>query len=167
MNRRGRMFRLRHSNLYWVVFLANKINDFKWWVLHRVHPRYRFHVHKYHRLPPGWHDVDYRMLHACFDLFTEFVEKEKGLETLKAQFTYAERDGVFDKALAEGSLDAEGYEYAKHIYSEAKDLYEWWQSKSNEEISDLEFGYSKEHDTSNVCNDQLVRLMKIRRYLWT
>lgn len=155
---------LRHSNIYWIARLFDRLDNAKWWVLHRIIPKYRYHVHKYHKLAPGWHDVDYRMLHACFDLFTEFVEKEKGLETLKAQFTYAEKDGVFDISLAEGSLDQEGYEFAKHVYSEAKDLYEWWSSKSEAEINDLEFNPSNQ---TEFCTEQLIRLIKIRRYLWT
>lgn len=158
------MFKLRHSKAYWIVSLANRIDNFKWWVLHRVHPKYRYHVHKFHRLDPGWHDVDYKMLHACFDFLVEFVEKEDGLKTLMHQYQYCERDGVFHIEDSEGALDQEGYELAKHIYNEVRELYDWWKNTSEAELNDLEFHPDKDND---FCTNQLLRLIKVRRYLWT
>lgn len=156
---------LRHSNIYFIVKWANKINDFKWWVLHRTVPRYRYHVHKFHRLSPGWHDVDYKILHACFDFLVEYVEKEKGLETLKFQYTWLEKDGLFSLEEAkESGYTYEDYQRAKEIYTEIKALYDWWKSLTNSDIEDLEF-FSKEN--SELCTNQLIRLIKMRRFLWT
>lgn len=157
---------LKHNRFSWIAKTAHRLDDFKWRILHRVHPKYRYHVHKFHKLDPGWHDADYKMLHACFDFLVEFVEKEDGLSTLMLQYTFAERDGEFCLADAEGSMDQEGYEFAKHVYKEARELYDWWKPLSDSDIQALEFEYGPKPQPE-LCSKQLERLMKIRRYLWT
>lgn len=157
---------LRHSNIYWVYKTANMVNDFKWWILHRVHPKYRYHVHKFHRLKPSWHDVDYKMLHACFDFLEEFVEGEGGLDSLKYQFSYIETNNQYDSVKDKDSLGEEYYNKGKEVYLEVKDLYDWWKNITNEEIDDIEF-FAEDVPDKDICNKNLIRLIKVRRYLWT
>lgn len=156
---------LQYSKYRFIARLATRLDDFKWWFLHRLHPNHRYHVHKFHKLAPGWHDVDYKMLHACFDLLVEFVEKEKGLEILKLQYTHIEENGEFcPSKVPDEFYSIENYNRAKEIYNEVKELYDWWKPLTAEQIDDMEFFTSKD---VNLCTDQLIRLIKVRKYLWT
>jgi len=80
----------------------------------------------------SWVDRDMIMLHACFQLLTDFIEKENGLEHIN-------------------------YEIHKEIIDEAKYLYDWWKS--------LPPGRLGIDDTE--ADEHLMRLVKIRGFLWT
>ncbi len=79
----------------------------------------------------GWVDRDMIMLHACFQLLVDFVEKEDGLKHCN-------------------------YEHHKKEIDKLQKLYDWWQ---------------KEKDTVDFQNTkaqkQLVKLIKMRYFLWT
>jgi hypothetical protein len=89
-------------------------------------------------LDEGWHDKDSVMLHACFQLLKECVEKEMVLS-----------DHI------DWSVD-EKHRIAK---IEIEELYNWWLSHEESNIPDLAI-YEKE-------NDMLIRLISIRWALWT
>jgi hypothetical protein len=76
-----------------------------------------------------WHDRDSIMLHACFQILVDFVEKEDGLNQWCAE------------------------DYKEQI-TEMKYLYDWWKDE-NEECSE------------QALDEHLIRLIKIRGYLWT
>jgi len=87
-------------------------------------------------LPPmnvRWIDRDMIMLHSCFQILKDFIEKEKGLEH-------------------------SNYETHKHFIEEAKFLYNWW----NERVNVSNNLFQNEED-----NEMLIRLIKIRLFLWT
>lgn len=152
------------NSLYFFKRPFNKLNTLKWWFLHRFHPKYRFHVLKYSKLKPGWHDVDERMLHACFDLFTSFIENEDGLENLKYQVTYLEKqnsDGSseFDPANAYGT-PKHVYVRNKLVYDSAVELYDWWKSFD-------EFSLTEDENADQIISDMLFKLILIRGHLWT
>ena len=52
-----------------------KINNVKYWFYYRFHPS-----HQYNKvdtgLPAGYYEKDYLILHACFNLLKDYVEKE-------------------------------------------------------------------------------------------
>lgn len=142
-----------------------------------------FPTHRYHILDLrksgngysyGWHDSDTRMLHACFLLLVEYVEKEKPFEIIDWSYN--------DKT--------------KEVASEIKELYHWWTVRrpaakkqlafdwANEtdrtEFISLEGGgvqikspeshktlVQREHDLDVDDQNNLERLIKIRGYLWT
>jgi hypothetical protein len=79
----------------------------------------------------GWIDRDMIMLHACFQLLVDFIEKENGLEYCN-------------------------YEHHKESIDEAKYLYDWW--KANVNIVTID---------DKVADEHLMRLIKIRGFLWT
>lgn len=140
------------SREYWSDIWV-EITEVKWWILHRFHPKHRYHVHKFHKLKPGWHDVDHKMLHACFDFLVEFVEEEcDGLENLKTQCDYAVDDEEF-------------YNKVKNNYNIIKELYEWWKSLDEEQLLDLEFNVDK--NTTDIVQEKFHKLIDIRRSLWT
>ena len=142
-------------------FPLRQLIDIKYWFLHRFHPKRRYHVHKFRHLKPGWHDVDGRMLHACFDLLCDFVEREEGLKSLKYQWTY-QRDQELapDMICSDADIAA-----AKHVYDEVNYLYNWW----NETVEARMNGDRDEVDSPDAKEDDenMIRLIKVRRYLWT
>ena len=78
-----------------------------------------------------WIDRDMIMLHACFQLLTDFIVKEKGLEH-------------------------SNYEYYKEHIDECRYLYNWW--KENKDTVGID---------NPVADEHLMRLVKIRGFLWT
>ena len=51
--------------------VRHKLSRAKWWLLHRLHPRHRYHV-VHTGLPPGYYDSDTLILHAVFQQFEDF-----------------------------------------------------------------------------------------------
>jgi len=81
-----------------------------------------------------WIDRDMIMLHACFQILTDCIEKEK--------------------------VDTHcNYKTHKKFVDEVRFLYQWWNKRIIKEESSEE--QMKEDDK------MLIRLMKIRRCLWT
>lgn len=65
----------------------------------------RLDIHTLESTKNAWVDKDVIMIHACFQLLTDFVEKENGLEH-------------------------SNYEYYKETIDTLKDLYDWWKANS-------------------------------------
>jgi hypothetical protein len=95
---------------------------------------------KIESLNDNWHDKDSVMLHACFQLLKDCVEKEK---------------------LLSGHIDWDADDRHRVAKIEIEELYRWWLSYVVEtDFSDDEVNYEIE-------NGYLVRLIKIRWALWT
>lgn len=78
----------------------------------------RLDIHTLQSEEDGWVDKDMIMLHACFQLLTDFVEKENGLEHTN-------------------------YEYYKETIDTLKDLYNWWKTNSKTITIDSEVADEK------------------------
>ncbi len=89
-------------------------------------------------LGDGWRDKDSVMLHACFQLLRDCIEKEH---------------------LLNGHIDWEVDEKHHLAKKEIEELHSWWLSYNESEIPDEE---SYELET-----EMLLRLIKIRWVLWT
>jgi hypothetical protein len=90
---------------------------------------------KIESLPPKseWRDRDEIMLHSCFQILKDCVEKEK--------------------------VDTHcNYETHKEFVDEVRFLYDWWIKRMKNPMSNEQM---EEDDL------MLIRLMKIRRSLWT
>jgi len=102
-------------------------------------------VLKIDTLNEDWSDKDNIMLHACFQLLKDCIEKGK-------LFT-----GFIDWTLDENS---------KKVKREIEYLYNWWiervQQERNKDIDPVWTDGQYEID-----NEMLIRLIKIRRCLWT
>lgn len=99
---------------------------------------------KIRTLSGDWCDKDTVMLHACFQLLTDCIEDEELLT--------GDIDWTFDK---------------KHLKAkqEIEKLYDWWKGRSK---SDLEEGVNDvDIDQYDVDNKMLIRLIKVRKFLWT
>lgn len=79
-----------------------------------------------------WVDRDYLMLHACFQILKDCIEKEK-----------------VDKHC--------NYKTHKEFVDEVRFLYKWWKKRIKDSYIDTEIEDSK----------MLLRLIKIRSFLWT
>jgi hypothetical protein len=90
-------------------------------------------------LSADWCDKDVVMLHACFQLLTDCVEKEK---------------------LLDGNTNWNHSKATKKVKAEITALYKWW-TKRKEIENELE---PKQYE---MDNKMLIRLIKIRKHLWT
>ena len=136
--------------------------DLPYWFRSRFIPSRRYHVVNT-GLPPGWHDVDERMLYACMALLCSYVENEQGGE-----------DGFPGVASGDSATDAE-----------ALTIYRWWKYQRAADHTrydkvlmawhganprtDEAFRAVNEADDENESRDQemLHRLIDIRRTLWS
>jgi len=164
-------------------------HDFKWWIrrgpvrwINDIYWAIRYRtVNRLDRvnietLSPGYYDIDHRMLHACFCLLTEFVEKEKGTDDIEDLKKCLETDTDPDwRFMLERQL---------RDHTEVRDLYNWWKNvylkrKDPEYIGPKDYNSSPEFEKwsksyadwelacSNEDEAQLIRLMKVREALWT
>ena len=92
-----------------------------------------------------WCDKDIVMLHACFQLLTDCIEKEN---------------------LLNGHIDWEQKEEDIQAKKELTSLYEWWKNRSEKELEDnLDPIWTKNQYEED--NEMLIKLIKVRKYLWT
>src|ERR1051326_2023089 len=98
---------------------------------------------KIETLDEGWCDKDHVLLHACFQLLSDFVEKEM---------------------LVNHFPDWNADEATRDARKEIEALYHWWQErKQMEEPKSFDEDYAlyiKE-------NEMLKRLIAVRMYMWT
>jgi len=84
------------------------------------------------------------MLHACFQLLTDCIEKEK---------------------LLTGNTDWNYSRDFKKVRTEIQTLHKWWRGRkersSKKNFNDLD---PKQYEEDNAM---LIRLIKVRAYLWT
>lgn len=161
--------------------------DIKWFVLYRT-------THRYHvvnsGLPPGYYDVDTVMLHTAFNLLKKFVEvelawtqyccnkqerKNKPWWMTSKRYVKLHGQRLGQQHLdywhsAKGTRDAKNSEIQQkeltHIQKKDKeilDIYLWWINR------DLRVSGNWKQETKNNKEDEqmLIRLAKVRLYLWT
>lgn len=96
-------------------------------------------------LEDNWSDKDRVMLHACFQLLSNCVEQEN---------------------LLDGDIDWNHTEATKAAQKEIQLLYDWWQKrKSIDKQNAIDLVLDKKQYEEDDA--MLIRLIKIRRYLWT
>ncbi len=98
---------------------------------------------KIETLSEDWADKDIVMLHCNFQLLTDCIESEK----LRESTDWNQSDGL------------------KQAKKEIDELYEWWKNRvkaeKNNQVDPIWTETQYEKDT-----EMLVRLIKIREYLW-
>ena len=96
----------------------------------------------YTSLSPTWHDKDYIMLYACFQLLVDFIEKEKPWELTESVYE------------AYKEYDEDNARQRQKDWDELYALYIWWKGRN---------------DDSNYDTDtkMLHRLVELRGHLWT
>lgn len=100
---------------------------------------------KINTLPEGnWRDNDSVMLHACFALLTDCIENED---------------------LLTGHVDWTATDEYRNIKKEIEALYGWWNKRKElYKTDDACDGDLMQYDEDDAM---LIRLIKIRRHLWT
>lgn len=122
---------------------------------------HRWNVIHIRTLPPTWMDRDDTLLHAAFQIFTDFVEFEE-----PAEFRYSREEygGFWD-----------GCEARLKGYDEMHALYNWWKverpaRKEPEEGDGVDWGkelLAADRRWDDEDNAMLKRLVDIRKSLWT
>jgi hypothetical protein len=104
----------------------------------------RYDIVRCRKLSVTWHDRDHRMLHACFQLLTDFIEQEKPWEYSATR-----------EELLEAYKDCDWAEDRLEEWQELRELYLWWQKREET---------GEKYDADQLM---LTRLVKLRRLLWT
>lgn len=130
------------------------VKNAHWNLHHRFDPRHRYNIVRT-GLKPGYYDSDTRMIHACFQLLVDFVEKECAGE----------------------SIDWEWNESHSAAWKEIQSLYNWWKNErpTRDEKDPYVAGNDESvrasiaFDDANEKEDQenLHRLINVRRMMWT
>jgi hypothetical protein len=95
-------------------------------------------------LSDDWSDKDMVILHACFQLLVNCIEEEKLFEF----------------------IDWESNNEAKKIKTEIQELHNWWIERTEaEKKNGIDSLWSDEQYKED--DEMLIRLIKIRKYLWT
>lgn len=161
----------------WFDFRNNFRNQRDWWYRNikcRLNP---FNVVKIRSLPRTWTDESEVLLHANFEILTQFVEANR--EQLTADESYV------PSCPEEMELLKSQRRHNEEIFY----LYEWWKNrevrqKKLDEMQDRiwreykvekklsgkdwsEYHSMYEEDFSKEIEDHLIRLIKIREFLWT
>jgi hypothetical protein len=161
--------------------------DLYWGFLHRTFKR--FNKVELTHVKPGYYDVDHRMLHACFTLLESFVEKEKPFEHIdwdhdeEHQHIASEIKSLYNW-WKESYLCREGIMETFPDNLRPKDLEDWKKTpdggasygpderessekKWPEYHLSLRESWEQEERWHKEETDNLIRLMRIRPYLWT
>ncbi len=101
---------------------------------------------KIETLSAGWRDKDCVMLHACFQLLTDFVEKEM---------------------LVNNYPDWNAYEDTRQAKKEIEELYKWWQETGKKNSAKRTASFAEDHAIYEKENEMLKWLIDIRMHLWT
>ena len=117
------------------------LNDIFWYCMHRFHPKHRYNTIKMASLDAGYYDPDVRMLHACFDLFTEWFKYNAFDEKLITKETFSEH------------------------WDEAMELYLWWTVKHRDDELNSKTMQDRARN-AEIEDEMLIRLIKIRRHIW-
>ena len=162
--------------------LRRAASDAVHWVRYRTTDRY--HVVQT-GLQPGYAEIDRRILHANFSLLKDYVEIELALFYHMLHDTKGHTRGRDPEAGAAYLRDKVGN---NEHYDDILDLYTWWTvtRPARAEIHIPEFdtdgaltpeylafrkAVEQQSDLDDVWyqedTDQLVRLIKLRRHLWT
>jgi hypothetical protein len=147
-------------------------NDVKWWLLHRFHPKHRYHVLNT-GLKPNYYDIDTIMLHGCMKLLDRYIEIERNGEDRFAAYVVGLEEDLKNQELSE-------YEkpLAEQVENEriALDIYRWWHdreaawNKNDEDYEknhDIKAHLERERELWNEDEKRLTQLVKIRTSLWT
>ena len=91
-----------------------------------------------------WCDNDIIMLHACFNLLADCIESEK---------------------LLTDNRDWNHNEEIINSHKELEELYNWWMKRKKDDEQNKINDFDEAQYA--IDNEMLIRLIKVRRYLWT
>lgn len=133
------------------------------WITHRTFDKYN--IIKIKSLTPDYYDKDTIMLHGMFQLLTDYVERELSWmeyicvnNTPKPNKNNRKILGLkyLDWEISLGDASLQQCASAKEI----KELYIWWTETRNLRKDDVSKNYNED-------TEMMIRLAKIREYLWS
>jgi len=159
----------------WHYGIAKFFKNIKWAILHRFHPRHQYNIVRT-RLKPGYYDPDTQMFEAVFGLLCDYVENNikwdvinwegdeprakawKEMNELVHWYkeVYPNRYKEFEKARPEPPISMKRYNSDK--YKNEPDVVAY-----REYIHLL---IKKEGEWAQEDEDQLIRVIKLRPFLW-
>jgi len=164
-----------HNFYWWLSRCKRKIADKYYYC--KCFLFHRYNVVKAKTLPPTWVDRDLLLLHSSFAVFCDVIENEKLLENIgwdhTEQIEEMKKEDWEDKQSQADNIKAlqEKHEHDQKLEKELKYLYNWWKvvrPERQEEMSKpSNWDYDKDLKYYEEDTDHLIRLMKIRKTLWT
>lgn len=167
---------LKDNVSYWFPF--KQIRDVRYYLRHRL-------VTKKHLIKTGlakgcWWDTDSRMFYGLMSLLTEYIETERPFETInwdsdewhinaKAEMlAIKEWWDNYENRCKEIEAALDKWHDTKFGAIDGDDWLEKINTKDTPEVKELFDHHSKlEEDLENETTEMMIRLVKIRGYLWT
>jgi hypothetical protein len=142
-----RIYRTIEDFRYWLFDSQFSWHELtKWWILHRFHPKHRYHVLKPRTLKPGYLSPRDMILHAAMESLVSYMEHEGSRVCWLCDWNHAK------------------------TYYQMVRIRNWWQNIyptreidwSDDSLNHFEI--EKQHDLEE--NKMLKELVDIRLYLW-
>ena len=120
-------------------------------------------------LDKGWRDKDNVLLHACFQLLSDFVEQEiPKFPHINWNVSADVSNSVFKGVEFNlGSTEENDSTNTRDIKKEFEELYAWWQEWVKKEDIKKNSTFEEDHTDYLVENEMLKRLIDLRMYMWT
>jgi len=128
---------------FWEYTIRWKMRDWYYGIKNWFFP---WNVVKIKTLPRSWCDNDTRLLHLCFLMLTDWVEKEEPYEF------HSTREEYIKSYTWDGKVDWERVKGRDTLH----ELYAWWKSYQDTDDGDYELEQQKLHT-----------LIRLRGHLWT
>lgn len=120
-------------------------------------------------LTEGWRDKDSVLLHACFQLLSDFVEQEiPKFPHINWNVSADVSNSVF-KGIEFNPANDEKNDptNTRDIKKEFEELYAWWQEWKKREDKEKVSSFEEEHADYLKENEMLRKLIDLRMYMWT
>lgn len=131
----------------WSWWSTSRLRDAYWWILHRIHPRHRYHMVRIG--PPGYYDPSERIFYACVEELRRFVKYRQ------TYFLGEPHENPLDDPYAETPV-ASWWIEAKAILAD----FERWKDMEDHPTDD-------NIDEASKLRDQLIhRIADIHQFLW-
>ncbi len=120
-------------------------------------------------LSKGWRDKDSVLLHACFQLLSDFVEQEiPKFPQINWNVSADVSNSVFKGIeFNPGSTEENDSTNTRDTKKEFEELYAWWQEWKKKEDIKKNYTFEEDHADYLIENEMLKRLIDLRMYMWT
>jgi hypothetical protein len=153
--------------------MSRFLSDLKWALLHKLHPRHRYHIVRT-GLPVGYHKIDDRMLHACLARLVQFVEAEGGEAAIREAIDELVASPELWTGHTKGDPDAaRAMEPHVEWRREVLALFHWWTIerpaiRAAQDAADASAEWARREDElEDEDQAMFLRLAAKRRLLWT
>ena len=124
---------------------------------------------KIESLSDGWRDKDCVLLHACFQLLSDFVEQEMPKFphidwNVSADMMNSIQKGIQFSPEKPGEKTSEN---TRDIKKEFEALYTWWKEWKKRDSTERNSTFEEDHADYLIENEMLKKLIDLRMYMWT